>query len=251
MIGGVYWFSYEEPVQTIISENNRAADHTDMSDNVNENYYENRYSDTVDASDAEDSADMDASDADDSVDTSNENADAVYSADTSNGNADVVYSADTSNGNADAVYSVDTSNENTNAMYPVDINEEYSEEVDCLVDYGLYKDGHGIDEYDYVIADSNSRYLTQEDIDKLTLRGINYAKNEIYARHGRDFKSNELKEFFSSRAWYSVQYELTGENDAKITNMFNEYEKRNNEYLNDMETLMGTYTLDQFFSEEK
>ena len=113
-----------------------------------------------------------------------------------------------------------------------------------LTDYGLYRDGHGINEYDYVIADSDSRYLTQDDIDKLTLRGINYAKNEIYARHGRDFKSSELKRFFNSRAWYSVQYSLTDENDVKITNMFNQYEKENSKFLNDAETRLGTYDLD-------
>lgn len=120
--------------------------------------------------------------------------------------------------------------------------DSYSTE---LTDYGLYKDGHGISEYDYVIADSDSRYLTQNDIDKLTLRGINYAKNEIYARHGRDFKSRELQRFFSSRSWYSVQYSLTDENDAKITNSFNQYEKENNKFLNDAETRLGTYDLDK------
>ena len=118
----------------------------------------------------------------------------------------------------------------------------YSTEV---TDYGLYKDGHGISEYDYVISDSDSRYLTQDDINKLTLRGINYAKNEIYARHGRDFKSSELQRFFRSRSWYSVQYSLSDESDTKITNSFNQYEKENNKFLNDAETRLGTYDLDK------
>lgn len=120
--------------------------------------------------------------------------------------------------------------------------DSYSED---LTDYGLYKDGHGINVYDYVIADSDSRYLTQDDIDKLTLRGINYAKNEIYARHGRDFKSSELQRFFNSRYWYHVQYTLTDENDAIITNSFNQYEKENNKFLNEAETRLGIYDLDK------
>ena len=42
---------------------------------------------------------------------------------------------------------------------------------------------------DYIIADSNSRYLTYEDVGSLSLQQVNYAKNEIFARHGRKFVS--------------------------------------------------------------
>ena len=35
---------------------------------------------------------------------------------------------------------------------------------------------------DYIIADSNSRYLTYEDVGSLSLQQVNYAKNEIFAR---------------------------------------------------------------------
>ncbi|MGN1023298.1 MAG: YARHG domain-containing protein, partial [Lachnospiraceae bacterium] len=48
---------------------------------------------------------------------------------------------------------------------------------------------------DYIIPDSDSRLLTEDDVKDLTLQEINYAKNEIYARHGRKFKSKELQNY--------------------------------------------------------
>ena len=47
----------------------------------------------------------------------------------------------------------------------------------------------GVTGGDYILPDSNSRYLTESDIQYLSIREINYAKNEIYARHGRRFQS--------------------------------------------------------------
>lgn len=130
------------------------------------------------------------------------------------------------------------------------INLDYAEIYDPendnetdLIDYGIYKNGHGISSYDYVLPESSSRYLTRNDIANLTLRGVNYAKNEIYARYGRDFKSQELRNFFASRAWYNVSYSLSDETDKKITAIFNEYEKENSKFLDSIEKEMGTYNL--------
>lgn len=57
---------------------------------------------------------------------------------------------------------------------------------------------------DYILQDSSSRLLTRADVEKLglSLREINYAKNEIYARHGRKFHSMELQNYFNSKSWY-------------------------------------------------
>lgn len=109
--------------------------------------------------------------------------------------------------------------------------------------YGLYTDGHGINSSAYVVSGSNSRYLTEEDLSQLTLQGLNYAKNEIYARRGRDFKASELKKFFGSRTWYSVEYTLSDETDRAIMSQFNEYEKYNSELLAEKEEQIGPYQL--------
>ena len=56
---------------------------------------------------------------------------------------------------------------------------------------------------DYVIPNSDSVRLSEEDIEDLTLQELNYAKNEIYARHGRKFDSKELRDYFNSKSWYN------------------------------------------------
>jgi hypothetical protein len=35
-----------------------------------------------------------------------------------------------------------------------------------------------------------------------SLQTVCYAKNEIYARHGRQFVSRELQDYFNSKSWY-------------------------------------------------
>ena len=132
----------------------------------------------------------------------------------------------------------------TSSSGTADYSESGSQSyADTLVDYGLYKDGHGISSYDYVIADSDKRRLTKEDTDKLTLRGINYAKNELYARHGRKFEANELQLFFGSRNWYYGYMAANVESDRAIHKEFNQYEEYNKNYLRDLEEAYGMYEL--------
>jgi hypothetical protein len=59
---------------------------------------------------------------------------------------------------------------------------------------------------DYVIPDSNKRYLTTSDLTGLTTLQLYYARNEIYARHGRGFNSATLREYFATKSWYTELY---------------------------------------------
>lgn len=80
---------------------------------------------------------------------------------------------------------------------------------------------------EYIISDSNSRYLTESDISGLSLQQLNYAKNEIYARRGRKFDSVELQEYFGSKSWYRGTIE-----PSQFTNdMLNDYEIKNADLL--------------------
>ncbi len=83
---------------------------------------------------------------------------------------------------------------------------------------------------DYVIADSNTRLLSDADIAGWDVRRINYALNEIYARNGRDFKSSELKSFFGKKSWYhaTVSPAVFDNNQA---NYLNSTETKNVEFL--------------------
>lgn len=57
--------------------------------------------------------------------------------------------------------------------------------------------------YEYVIPDSSSRQLVAADIENLTKEELRLARNEIYARHGRIFGSEDLSEYFNSKSWYN------------------------------------------------
>lgn len=95
---------------------------------------------------------------------------------------------------------------------------------------------------EYIIPDSNSRYLTESDIQNLSIREINYAKNEIYARHGRKFQSWELQNYFNSKSWYRGVIEPSNFQQSVL----NDYEKKNAELLSKREFSMesGGYKLD-------
>lgn len=94
---------------------------------------------------------------------------------------------------------------------------------------------------DYILPDSDKEYLTSSDVAGLSVREINYAKNEIYARHGRKFDSKELREYFESKSWY---YGTVSPSDFS-TKVFNKYENANIQFLDKKEKELGVYQLDQ------
>lgn len=55
----------------------------------------------------------------------------------------------------------------------------------------------------YIISDSNTRELKEKELDDYTEKQLYYARNEIYARHGRIFSNTNLREYFESRSWYN------------------------------------------------
>lgn len=91
----------------------------------------------------------------------------------------------------------------------------------------------GVTGGDYILPDSNSRYLTESDIQYLSIREINYAKNEIYARHGRRFQSQELQNYFNSKSWYRGTIEPSDFQQSVL----NDYEKKECRLLSKREFL--------------
>ena len=55
----------------------------------------------------------------------------------------------------------------------------------------------------YIIQESNVSKIEKSEIDDLSLEDLNRAYNEIFARHGHDFKNKELKEYFELCSWYT------------------------------------------------
>ena len=88
---------------------------------------------------------------------------------------------------------------------------------------------------EYIIPDSSTRYLSNADLNPLTEWEIRVARNEIYARHGRMFKSQELSDYFKSKSWYvpsipPEQFDNSYLNTFEIENLkfITNYEKAHN-----------------------
>ena len=88
-----------------------------------------------------------------------------------------------------------------------------------------------VEESGYIFMDSNIRYLTREEIMRLSLQQINYARNEIYARRGCIFQSQELRDYFSTRSWYIPMIPAQQFSE----DMFNEFEQANIRLLKECE----------------
>lgn len=85
---------------------------------------------------------------------------------------------------------------------------------------------------DYILPASSERKLTAMDLEGLDSEKIDYARNEIYARHGYVFKTNKYKEYFGSKEWY------TPNTDFKETDL-NEVEKYNASFLKEYQSNNG------------
>lgn len=82
------------------------------------------------------------------------------------------------------------------------------------------------DASEYYFADSDSRYLTDEELSGYSSSDLELAKNEIYARRGRQFVTPRIAEYFNSKSWY--QGTIAPETfDAQQDSIFNEYEVAN------------------------
>lgn len=104
---------------------------------------------------------------------------------------------------------------------------------------------HAVDEEmsPYIIADSDSRYLAEDEVKWLPLQVLNYAKNEIYARHGRKFHSEELMQYFNEQSWYLGTIEPEEFEESSL----NDYERANAQLLSSLEHQASEngYQLDQ------
>lgn len=81
---------------------------------------------------------------------------------------------------------------------------------------------------EYLIPDVDTRYLSENEIAVFNTEQLQLAINEIFARHGRCFKTAETDVYFRSKSWYCPD---TSKTDEQIVAEFNEYEKMNEELL--------------------
>lgn len=82
------------------------------------------------------------------------------------------------------------------------------------------------DASDFVFPYSDSEPVDLSAVESLSDESLRIAINEIFARHGRKFKSEELQTYFESKSWYKPRYEAD-EFDQKQKSLLNEVEKEN------------------------
>ena len=115
---------------------------------------------------------------------------------------------------------------------------EYPEEEEYIttMDGALYKVKHSGNvlqnteqtentEGDYILPESNKKYYKKKDLKGLTKKEVKLARNEIYARHGRIFTTDEIREYFESKDWY------TGTVDEVSDSKLNKYEIANRDLI--------------------
>ena len=84
---------------------------------------------------------------------------------------------------------------------------------------------------DYILEGSDSRYITEKEVENLSDADRRLAKNEIYARHGRMFDSADLQDYFESKSWYKGTVKPNDFDESVL----NKYEKANIDLISSME----------------
>lgn len=79
----------------------------------------------------------------------------------------------------------------------------------------------------FILPNSNSNILSKEDLEGLTAEACKIARNEIYARHGRKFKEEDVQSYFDSCDWY----EGTIEPDDFDENILTDIEIANKDFI--------------------
>ena len=86
----------------------------------------------------------------------------------------------------------------------------------------------------YKVYLSDKKYYDKTFFEGLSDEELRLARNEIYARHGRMFREQELQSFFESRSWYEPKYS-PDEFDAIQTSILNDYEISNRDLIVEVE----------------
>ena len=88
-------------------------------------------------------------------------------------------------------------------------------------------DGGGTETQDDVIIPGiSSRYIDESELYNYDAGQLRLIRNEIFALHGRIFKSQDLADYFSQKSWYVPKYD-PDEFDAHMFDYLNDYEAAN------------------------
>lgn len=86
----------------------------------------------------------------------------------------------------------------------------------------------------YILPFSSDRLLTYDDISSLSREELILARNELYAKHGRIFKVDWIREYFEAQPWYHGT--LTEEEFS--SSLFSDIEWQNIMFIKEYETML-------------
>lgn len=89
---------------------------------------------------------------------------------------------------------------------------------------------------EYIIEDSDSRLLTEDELYYYSVDELKIARNEIYARHGRLFDDQELQNYFNSKSWYYGTVTPADFNESYLSDI----ERKNANLIRELENQLMT-----------
>lgn len=100
---------------------------------------------------------------------------------------------------------------------------------------------------EYIFPDSNSRYLSEEEIGNVDTDKLRIARNEIFARHGYIFNDEELNQYFNSTSWYQGTVLSDEFNEDWVLNDFEKENIKLIKYVEESERRSPSQTGETFF----
>jgi len=71
-----------------------------------------------------------------------------------------------------------------------------------------------------IFPQASDRYLSNSDVYALSQWDLKIMRNEIFARHGYIFQTDEMRDYFSNKSWYNPRF-------YDVNNMLSKIEKEN------------------------
>ena len=104
-----------------------------------------------------------------------------------------------------------------------DLYEMYHDDYDEDSDDYSYNDEDDYSSTDYILLNSDERYIDKSELSSLGQWQLRLARNEIYARYGYSFEDEELRRYFLNKSWYEEDSSIN--KDTWSDDCLNEYEK--------------------------
>ena len=110
----------------------------------------------------------------------------------------------------------DRDSEQTETKKEVIIQRDNRSSSDNNSNYSTKEASRAYEVSGYIFYDSDTRYLTNEDLKGLSSWELRIARNEIYARRGRLFNDPSLQNYFDSCSWYNGYISPNDFNDNSL-----------------------------------